>query len=532
MHHLTTSPFKKFIQVFSLVALALVFSACSSGELEPPPERINSGINDFVGDLPSWSSFSPSEADSNEASAEPESFEELVSDVTYECTTTPYSLTRTPEEIVMYSPNASVMWLGNLIQGKSYASGLGSLQELSIRQRAPLAISIDLLRGDNFRVIENPSLASVQSAIGELVDAAEQAGHKGGSSATYTMERTHSTEQASLNLGFSAHYLGAKARGDLEYENNASETTITAHFVQKLFTVSVELPQKPSDFFNAELTDGVLQAEIDAGNLGSDNLPVYIANISYGRILTFNFTSSYEEERVRAAISGSYEGIEGGASGYTEGELRDTLSTAKIEIASLGGDSANIRELIKTGNLKSYFEDDPSLTSARPISYQLNNLAPGNPIAKVTETTTYNIKECTARQEEAKKTGERIKITLERVVVHDACDSGFNGSNGEVYGNMSINGTQVWTLPEKSVSDGNSISINQSRTKNYYYSSSDRIRISGFLTDADTGNDDKIGIWNLNLNPYSTRGAKTSYSKPDCDATLYYRVEKLNDLFE
>ena len=297
--------------------------------------------------LPSWPSFSPPMKDEDTAQDKTsDPFEEIVKDTTYDCTTTPYSLTRTPDEIAMYSPNASVMWLGNLIQGKSYADGLGSLQELSIRQRAPLKISIDLLTGDNFVIVDNPSLTTVQSAIGELIQKAEDASHKGSSDASFTMEETHATEQATLKLGFSANYLGAKAKADLSYEKSAAETTITAYFVQKLFTVSVELPQSPSDFFSDTLTDELLQQQINAGSLGPDNLPVYIANIAYGRILTFNFTSTFEAERIRAAISGSYQGVAGGVSGYTEGELKDTLSTAKISITALGGENTSIESLI------------------------------------------------------------------------------------------------------------------------------------------------------------------------------------------
>lgn len=129
------------------------------------------------------------------------------------------------------------------------------------------------------------------------------------------------------------------------------------------------------------------------------------------------------------------------------------------------------------------------------------------------------------------KIGERVKITLERVVVHDACDSLITGSNGEVYGKMYINGSEVWNLNERSTADGTSITINKFRTKDYLLGKTDKIRISGFLTDADVGDDDKIGIWNLSLAPFSY-GVKSSYSKPDCDSTLHYRIEKIADLFE
>ncbi len=57
-------------------------------------------------------------------------------------------MTETPKEFVAIDPDTSVMWLGNLIQGRSHLK-VGSLEELSIHERAPLTISINLLNSDN-----------------------------------------------------------------------------------------------------------------------------------------------------------------------------------------------------------------------------------------------------------------------------------------------------------------------------------------------------------------------------------------------
>ena len=73
----------------------------------------------------------------------------------------------------------------------------------------------------------------------------------------------------------------------------------------------------------------------------------------------------------------------------------DILNNAKISVVTIGGEGKNATALIQSGQLKDYFNEDAALTSARPISYTVRNVG-DNSIAKVSETTDYNLKECTA----------------------------------------------------------------------------------------------------------------------------------------
>ena len=390
----------------AFLALAAVgVAGCSDdGGTGPDPADGPASVNDYVADLGSWSDYSPllpaSEAAVGSDVETEETVEELIDGalhtVTYACTETPISLTDTPREIVMYEPNASIMWVGNLIQGDSYAGGQGTFEELSIRQRDTLKLSIDLLTGDNYAVVPDPTLTTVQSAIGELIQAATDAGHRSGSSIDYEETLTHATEEAALKLGLSAKYMGVSAKADLSTSRAANERTMTAHFVQKMFTISIELPQSPADLFSDALTQALWQAQVDAGNIGPTNLPVYIAQITYGRTLTYTLTSTHSEQRMRAAISASYNGFGASVSGYTEAELRETLSQQNIRVTAIGGEGQNVLDLISSGDLKSYFTTDAPLTSAKPLSYQLNYLG-DNTVAKVSETTEYTRRVCAAQ---------------------------------------------------------------------------------------------------------------------------------------
>jgi len=59
----------------------------------------------------------------------------------------------------------------------------------------------------------------------------------------------------------------------------------------------------------------------------------------------------------------------------------------------VGGNADDALALIRSNNLGDYFTTDAPLTTARPISYTVRNLA-DNSIASVSETTNYNLEQC------------------------------------------------------------------------------------------------------------------------------------------
>jgi hypothetical protein len=136
--------------------------------------------------------------------------------------------------------------------------------------------------------------------------------------------------------------------------------------------------------------------------VGSDNIPVYVASIVYGRSLLFSLTSTTTEDSIRMALSAALKKDSVGVGG----RLLNILNTSRIGVVTVGGEGRNATALIQSGELSDYFNEDAALTSARPISYTVRNLG-DNSIAKVSETTNYNLKEC-----EAIPTTGRINIDV------------------------------------------------------------------------------------------------------------------------
>ena len=372
----------KLTLIYLVSILFLLFSSCSE-ESTDPASVPNQGVNDYLVSLPKWDVFCPPKADEN-----------IQNDATasWECATkvietkTPCSITRTPADIVTYDPNSEILYLGSLIQGKGYMNGLGSIQVLPINQRAAIKISISFQMANNSRTIEHPSLTTVKDAIGDLVETAHNVGHVSGSSIFFNKSTSYSVEQTALSLGLSAKFMIGSVRSNLQWNSTTETQTVSAYFIQKMFTVSMEIPQRPGDFFTSAFTQELLDEQIRLGRIGQDNVPVYVSNMVYGRMMTLTMTSTYTETEMKAALEASYLNIGGSVSS----EHLEVLSNSEINLVTIGGDANQALAYLRTGNLGEFFKEDAPLTTAVPISYTLRNLGDNN-IAKVSETISYDM---------------------------------------------------------------------------------------------------------------------------------------------
>ncbi len=393
-----------------IVGLALVFPSCDSSS--PVDNTNNTSVDAYLASLPHWDEFCPPGVEHDatqvgdpvdedpvtvdvDALGDTEAGNYTIEDVTYACQTKTYSLAQNPEKIVIFDPDGGVLYAGALIQGKNHANGSGSIQPLSIAQRAPVRVSIpELPTGDNFRLIV-PNQATVAAAKGEMIGNAMADGLATPSSIDFKVANFHSEQQWGLDARVSGRYLKFRASASGSYEETAATTTIAAQFYQKMFTVVVEAPQSPGSFFSDDFTPALLQDQIDLGRIGPDNIPVYVASVVYGRMMMFSMTSTASAEEMEGTITAAYNGIEGDINASLTARQRNILVNSQMSITSIGGPAQATIDAIKSGNWKDYFTEECLLSEAVPISYTLRNLGDDS-IAAVTETTTYNIRECTA----------------------------------------------------------------------------------------------------------------------------------------
>ena len=412
------------------IPVILALAACGS------PSSTSGDLDAYLRSLPSWNEVSPPvvEVEGPVGSAPVETDEVAADGTGFRCTSVEHELSSNPREIALSSPDASVLWPGALLHGDSHLE-VGSLRAIPLRQdrRAPLGLS---LQGGGVlgipagvsTVVNQPAGSTVREGINQLVANALAAGiEPGAGTSSFKMVETYSSEQALLELGFDARYLGAEASGSMLESSSFEENVVTATFVQRLFTASVDAPERPSDLFAADMAPTDLQ---ELG-IGEDNLPLYIDSVAYGRMLIVTMRSTESVDQMEAALSFSYDSPVVGVSGYGAEELASTLASSDIEVFALGGPNAGVEALITSGQLWSYFEADLQLNQVEPISFTVRNVA-DNQLAQVGDTTSYTVETC-----------DRVSAPIPEPVHHWTADghaddvvgdhdfeSGFGGSYG------------------------------------------------------------------------------------------------------
>jgi len=401
--------------VFSTAMLA----ACGGSSNNNPPPSGDTGedppptvsVSEYLQGLPDWPEYSPVAADVPSARVgDPVSSEETIDNVAivdpdtggiigyrseeYSCTSTTFTMTDTPEKIVMFSPDRELLWPGALIQGKSHRDGIGSLLPLTIQERTPIRVSIpSLATAYNFHEVASPNLAEVNQAIGSMIYDATTSDLVTPSTIQFVMEDYNSEESFALKASMSGRYLGFRASASASVDRSANERTVMVYFFEKMFEVVVEPPQSPDAFFSDAFTAEKLAEQVSMGRVGPDNPPVYLSNVVYGRMMAFAFTSTASASEVKAAMNAAYKGIGGGFEANVTAEHLKVLSEGRISVTSLGGEAKATVAMIASGDWREYFSEVAPLTSAYPISYTFRNLGDGS-IAKVSESTEYTIKEC------------------------------------------------------------------------------------------------------------------------------------------
>ena len=467
------------------------------------------------------------------------SWNEQFEGVQYDCTSTPYSITETPDKIVTLNPDVKALWPGALLQGQGYVNGIGSLMELPIRERNPMKLSLSLSFAGNTRTVANPDLASVQQAVGDMIQEAKAKNVALGGAISFTQTTAHSAEQSMLEAGLSARYIASEIKAKLKVSKNVVEHSVTASFFQNAFSVSMVTPQTPGDFFSSAFTPEKLDEQVKLGRMGPANLPVYISTVNYGRVLIFNLTSRASESEIQGALNAMYNGGAVSVGGNLSASQKKVLQEATIKFVAFGGNQNSAEALIRNGNLASYFDSSTTADVFRPISYEVRNLGDDS-IAKVSETTTYNVRECKARPPAAPefvKVGERIKITVNNVKI---LDDGEDGDGGQMIGDLYLNGRNIWhrekNFPQQ-VQSGNFIVFPMaSEERDFRDSVGGDFRIQGAIDDYDAlSANDKVGRYDIQIPypmPYGTFTVRSDPDGSDGESQITYTIEKMSPITE
>lgn len=335
------------------------------------------------------------------------------------CSYQRYEETRSFGELVAFEPNSSTLWPGAVVVGQDALQGLLTPVGVGL---APVTFSVSLenLSGSPTGKMSAPSLSSFREQMLTILKGAAEA--TAPARVAYQEASVDSEEQLELELGFGVGYKSFGAKGAFNFSSGSKRTKLVANFVQSYYTVDVDTPQNPADFFASGVTAKDLSAFV-----GADNPPLYIQSITYGRRAFFFLETDATYSEIKTSLEASFSAIIAKAEASLSSEHRKRLESSTMKVVILGGSGASavkaisgyegFRQAIVDG--ANYSPESPGA----PIAYKLAYL--DNAAAAFNLTSDYSVRTCTATQ-------GKLTATLQQIVSVTGDGSGGSEYYGEI----------------------------------------------------------------------------------------------------
>ena len=348
----------------------------------------------------------------------------------YQCVTRPVTETRQHEDLVAFAANSEAMWPGAIVRGDSIASGLFTQ---IVRPRAPATISVSLenLDGRRSASMTEPSLSVFREALAGILS--QEVTGATAANIYSEIDAVHSEEQLAMALGTSLSVTGlpAQVAASFDFSDQQMKSRYLVKYIQAYYTVDIDQPRSPSDFFAPEVSVDDLADVIGAGNP-----PLYVSSVTFGRVVLFTFESSYSATELGAALEFVYAG---GAdvSGDVSVSYRDIVSRSNITAYILGGSGGEAaRSLGSYEDLVDFIQSGGDYSRASPgapIAYKLAYLADNQP-ARMSFTDEYDQVEC-------ERVSQKVLIQLKKIEVQTVGGEIGEGDGLEVFGSIQALGS-------------------------------------------------------------------------------------------
>ncbi len=291
-------------------------------------------------------------------------------------------------EFVAFQPNSATLWPGNVLRGDDAQHGI--LTPIGL-PRAPMtwSVSLENLDGSPVGHMEEPKLSAFRDERNRILDQ----GTTGAVPAqiTYDILDVHSESQVAVSVGGSLNWFSGGLSSMFDFTNKQESTKILVDFTQAYYTIDVDTPGLPSDFFKDDVTVEDLE-----NFAGPGDPPMYVQSITYGRRVLFAVESSYSEQDVRFAFDASYNALLVGGGVQIETHHLDVLSQSHISALVLGGSGGDaVKTVSGFGGLLEYLQDGAEYSKDSPgaaIAYKLAYL--DNTGVKLAFATDYAERQC------------------------------------------------------------------------------------------------------------------------------------------
>jgi thiol-activated cytolysin len=287
-----------------------------------------------------------------------------------------------------FNPNASVIYPGSLLQGKSLSK---ATPDVIAVERAGGTISIDILDGSPRSSFDVTKVT--KSSIGDASNAIIAA-----STGTipanmeFSYEKVQSKQQMAAALKVDYHNAFAEIEGKLKFSSDKEYNRTVVNLVQSYYTMSYDIPTSLDKVFASSVTPQDLAKYVGPGNPAT-----YISDVTYGRIYMLLVETTSTEKEMDAAVNASFSGVVAGGGVDAKVSKLSTLSNLKVKLFAFGGEATST--LLTIGNagdlqaLTALLAEGTDIRTGKPISYVVRSVY-NNQIVKVGLNTEYDVTNC------------------------------------------------------------------------------------------------------------------------------------------
>jgi thiol-activated cytolysin len=335
--------------------------------------------------------------------------------VTYE----QHDAIRNLENVVYLGLNDDLIWPGALVKGTHAHDFV--FEPIAVA-RGPITLSVSL-EGSGSGVplsvkVDDPKLSTVRQGISGLVAAQLGAGVTVPARVDYRQEQVANESHLNIAVGADVKYGAGSISSRFDWSSTTKQTKVLAKYTQIYYTVDMDTPTSPLQFFGAVASPADVATAMPPGSL-----PLYVASVGYGMMAIMCIETDFTAEEMRLALDAAYSG---GVDvevrfGYT---AQDVLQKSNITIIVYGGGTKGLSE-IETGfegflkvihASQNYGADTPGV----PIVYKFRHVR-DNTLGLVSMTSQYTL----VRPLQIK---QRIRVLVERFVCEMADDEGLDNT--------------------------------------------------------------------------------------------------------
>lgn len=287
----------------------------------------------------------------------------------------------------LFSPNASVIYPGNLLQGSSLLNATPRIISVG---RAGGTISTDVADGNiqsSFTVNEI-SKSSVTDAINNIINTSTGVVP---ANFSLTYDRVQSREEFALKLGVQVESAFTDLEANLSFSSDKSYNRYFVQLNQSYYTMSYDIPTSLDDIFAPDVRPEDLTKYVGPGNPAA-----YISDVTYGRIYYMLIESTSSSTEVDAALEGSFNGVTTQVEADVDVNYFQSLKNLKIKVYAFGGDARTT--LMTVGvtdlpSLRNLLAESTDIRTGKPISYTVRSVY-DNQIVNVQLATQYDVTKC------------------------------------------------------------------------------------------------------------------------------------------